>query len=103
LGEEAGGLSQVKAMAPGSGNPGTMRWLVTLLSRLVNASEWRDIASAPFDREIELAVMDGNVGALVRCVRHGDGWLDAETLRPIKVTATHWRFRPLAFLPMSCC
>jgi hypothetical protein len=80
-----------------------MRWLITLLSRLVNASEWHDIASAPFDREIELATMDGNVGVLVRCVRHGDGWLDAETLRPIKITATHWRFRPLAFLPMSCC
>jgi len=47
--------------------------------------------------------MDGNVGVLVRCVRHGDGWLDAETLRPIKITATHWRFRPPAFLPMSCC
>jgi hypothetical protein len=96
-------LSQVKVSAPRLGQPCTMRWFITPLSRLVTASEWRDIASAPFDREIELAAMDGNVGVLVRCVRHGDGWLDAETLRPIKITATHWRFRPPAFLPMSCC
>ena len=79
-----------------------MHRLAALLSRFVSASEWRDIATAPFDREIELAVIDGNAGVL-RCVRHGDRWLDAETLRPIQVTATHWRFRPLAFVPMSCC
>ena len=81
-----------------------MRWLTTLLSRLVNASEWRDIATAPFDREIELAVIDGEVGVLdCHCIRHGDGWLDAETLKPIQVTATHWRFRQPVLLPMSCC
>jgi hypothetical protein len=95
-------LSQVKVIAPRLGQARTMRWLITLLSRLVTASEWQDIASAPFDREIELAVIDDNIDVL-RCVRHGDGWLDAETLRPIKITATHWRFRPPAFLPMSCC
>jgi len=79
-----------------------MRWLTALLSRVANASEWRDITTAPFDREIELAMVGGDAGVLC-CIRHGDGWLDAATLRPIEVTATHWRFRPLGLLPMSCC
>jgi hypothetical protein len=74
------------------------------LSRLLGAEEWREIASAPFDREIELAIIGKDVGVLDRpCLRHGDGWLDARTLRPLKVNATHWRYRPPAMLPMGCC
>jgi hypothetical protein len=37
------------------------------------------------------------------CLRHGDGWLDTETLRPVEITATHWRYRPPPIQPMSCC
>lgn len=81
-----------------------MNWAIARLSRLLRVVEWREIATAPFDREIELAVIDGDVGVLEgSCIRHGDGWLDAETLRPMTVAATHWRYRSPAMLPLSCC
>ncbi len=81
-----------------------MRWLTTILSRFVNAPEWRDIATAPFDRAIELAVIDGKVGVLsFPCLRHGDAWFDAETLQPVSVAATHWRYRQPDILPACCC
>lgn len=81
-----------------------MQRLLVTLTRFLDTSQWRDIESAPFDRELELAVIDGEVRPISRfCLRHRDGWLDAETLRPIKLTATHWRSRwPLIF-PVSCC
>lgn len=82
----------------------TMKKLAAMLSRLFDPSQWRDIETAPSDRELELAVIDGEVRPIgVFCLRHGDDWLDAETLRPIKVTATHWRFRGPVVFPISCC
>jgi hypothetical protein len=81
-----------------------MNWVTAFLSRLVNVPEWRDIATAPSDRAIELAVIDGDIGVLsYPCLRHGDAWFDAETLRPVSVTATHWRDRQPDILPVSCC
>jgi hypothetical protein len=81
-----------------------MKKLAAVLSRLFEPSRWRDIESAPSDRELELAVIDGKVQSIgVFCLRHGDDWLDAETLRPVKVTATHWRFRLPLIFPASCC
>jgi len=75
-----------------------------LLSYAFGASDWREIATAPFDRELELAVIDGQVGVLdVSYFRHGDGWLDAETLKPVDIAATHWRLRRWSCLPVSCC
>jgi hypothetical protein len=66
-----------------------MNWVTALLSRLVGAPEWRDIATAAFDSAIELAVIDGDIGVLgYPCLRHGDAWFDAETLRPVSVAAT---------------
>lgn len=80
-----------------------MNRLRAFLSRLLR-NEWRDIASAPFDREIEVAIIAGDInlpgGSFLR---HGDGWLDAETLTAVEMTATHWRYRRLVMLPMSCC
>ena len=75
----------------------------TLLLGLLG-NEWRQIDTAPFDREIEVANIDGDIsvpGGLY--LRHGDGWFDAETLRPVELAATHWRYRQLAMPPMSCC
>jgi hypothetical protein len=81
-----------------------MNPITAFLSRLLRAEEWREIASAPFDREIELAVIGNDVGVLDgSCLRHGDGWLDARTFRPVKVTATHWRYRRPPMLSMGCC
>ena len=79
-----------------------MAWLNSLLTRLAGTS-WREIATAPFDREIELAVISGEVGMLRCCIRHGDNFLDAETLRPVEIEATHWRFRQAVILPVTCC
>jgi hypothetical protein len=81
-----------------------MHRLTARLSRFLRGLEWRDIATAPFDREIELAVIGDGVGLVDgSCLRHHDGWLDAQTLRPVTVRATHWRYRRPAALPMSCC
>jgi hypothetical protein len=81
-----------------------MHRLTALLSRFLRSLEWREIATAPFDREIELAIIDDSVGLLDgSCLRHHDGWLDAQTLRSVTVRATHWRYRRPAALPMSCC
>jgi hypothetical protein len=81
-----------------------MAWLSLLLSRFASAAQWRDITTAPFDRALELAVIDGGIRVLESCcIRYGNGWLDAETLRPVAIDATHWRYRQADFLPMSCC
>jgi len=81
-----------------------MKKLIAALGRLLDTSRWQDIETAPFDRELEVAVIDGDIRtAGVFCLRHGDAWFDAETLRPIKVTATHWRSRWPLILPVSCC
>jgi hypothetical protein len=64
---------------------------------------WNDIETAPFDRDLELAVIDNGVHALVfPCVRMSDGWHHAVTLKPVDVTPTHWRQWPETFY-FSCC
>jgi hypothetical protein len=51
------------------------------------------ISSAPFDREIELAIIDDEFGLVgFSCPAMATGWLDQATLQPVKVTATHWRY-----------
>jgi hypothetical protein len=50
-----------------------MTWFGTLLSGFANTHPRRAIATAPFDREIELDLS---------CIRQGDGWLDTESLKP---------------------
>jgi hypothetical protein len=57
--------------------------------------EWKLINTAPLNRDLELAVIDG-VGTQVvafPCRRlPDDGWLDAETNKLIHyVRPTHWR------------
>ena len=57
--------------------------------------EWQMIATAPFDRDLELAVFDkaGRVHALVfPCRRNSSGvGSEAETKKRIDVHPTHWR------------
>ena len=81
-----------------------MKKLAKALIRFLDTSRWRDIETAPFDRELELAIVDGEVRPVSGCcLRHGGDWLDAETLQPIQVTATHWRPRWPVIFPVSCC
>ena len=59
-----------------------MIWLRCLLSRLAG-TDWRDIATAPFDRPIELAVIDGKIGVLANfCLCHGNDWFGRRAVKP---------------------
>jgi hypothetical protein len=54
---------------------------------------WQPIETAPYDRELELAVIDaGRPHALVfPCRRILGGWMTALTEHRIEVRPTHWR------------
>lgn len=56
-------------------------------------SIWQPISIAPFDRDLELAIID-NSGVntfFLPCCRVLGGWRDAKTKRRIEVEPTHWR------------
>jgi hypothetical protein len=55
--------------------------------------QWALIATAPFDRDLELAVLDkdGAHALEFACRRTVNGWVDARTMHPIEVRPTHWR------------
>jgi hypothetical protein len=55
--------------------------------------EWQPISRAPFDCDVELAVIDEDgVHALVfPCRRVPEGWANARTNLQIEVRPTHWR------------
>lgn len=55
--------------------------------------EWRPIADAPFDSDLELAVIDdaGAHALVFPCRRVPGGWIKAETKKRIEVWPTHWR------------
>lgn len=54
---------------------------------------WKPIANAPFDRDVELAVIDydGTHALVFPCHRTLGGWIKAETEERIDVHPTHWR------------
>jgi hypothetical protein len=54
---------------------------------------WEPISTAPFDRNLELAVIErGEAHALVfPCRRILGGWINAESKQQIEVRPTHWR------------
>jgi hypothetical protein len=54
---------------------------------------WQSISTAPFDRELELAVIDseGEHALVFPCRRTSDGWIEAATKKRIEVRPTHWR------------
>ncbi len=63
-------------------------------TKLGNESDgWLPIATAPFDRDLELAVIDyGGVHALVfPCRRVLGGWIKSETKQRLDVHPNHWR------------
>jgi hypothetical protein len=55
--------------------------------------EWQPVATAPFDCDLELAVInyDGTHPLVFPCRRILGGWLKAENNKPITVYPTHWR------------
>jgi len=55
---------------------------------------WMTIETAPFDRDLELAVIeaDGIAHSLAfPCRRALEGWIKTATGRPVEVHPTHWR------------
>jgi hypothetical protein len=54
---------------------------------------WEPITSAPFDRDLELAVIDktGTHALVFACRRIANGWMHAQTGERLDVRPTHWR------------
>jgi hypothetical protein len=54
---------------------------------------WETIATAPYDRDLELAVIEGShIHSLVfACRRVPNGWLKVSTRERLTVSPTHWR------------
>jgi len=55
--------------------------------------QWNPITTAPFDRDLELAVIDkdGEHALVFPCRRAPVGWIGVETKQRIEVSPTHWR------------
>jgi hypothetical protein len=55
--------------------------------------EWQPIAAAPFDRDLELAVInyDGTHALVFPCRRILGGWVNSENEKPVTIYPTHWR------------
>jgi hypothetical protein len=54
---------------------------------------WQPISTAPFDRDLELAVINnhGTHALAFPCRRILHGWMNAETKQQINAHPTHWR------------
>ncbi|TPL43270.1 hypothetical protein FJ957_23595 [Mesorhizobium sp. B2-4-6] len=54
---------------------------------------WNPIASAPFGRSLELAVLDeeGLHALVFPCEKGRDGWMDVVTRVRVDIRPTHWR------------
>lgn len=54
---------------------------------------WQPIATAPFDRDLELAVIDrdGTHALVFPCRRVLTGWVRASTRDRVEVSPSHWR------------
>lgn len=55
--------------------------------------EWKPVSTAPFDRDLELAVIaaDGVHALVFACRRILGGWIKAATKERLEVHPTHWR------------
>lgn len=54
---------------------------------------WQPIPSAPFNRDLELAVIDadGTHALVFPCRRILGGWVKAQTRERLDIDPTHWR------------
>jgi hypothetical protein len=53
---------------------------------------WQPTSTAPFNRDLELAVLDKEHRAVVfPCRKIPGGWLHAETKKWLPIRPTHWR------------
>jgi hypothetical protein len=63
---------------------------------LQSFSMWQPVRSAPFDRDLELAVIDddGTHALVFPCRRIAGGWVKAQTRARLDIDPTHWRDWP---------
>ncbi len=54
---------------------------------------WQPVSTAPFDRDLELAVLDkdGHHALVFACRQIPGGWMNAGSKQWIDVRPTHWR------------
>ena len=54
---------------------------------------WKPIPSAPFDCDLELAVLDedGEHALVFPCIKGREGWRNAVTGARVDIRPTHWR------------
>jgi hypothetical protein len=54
---------------------------------------WQSVSTAPFDRDLELAVIDtdGAHALVFPCRRILNGWMKVDTKERLDVRPTHWR------------
>ena len=54
---------------------------------------WNPILSAPYGRDLELAVFDeeGTHALVFPCIRSREGWKNATTGARVDIRPTHWR------------
>ncbi|MGY6706790.1 MAG: hypothetical protein ACXIVF_00565 [Rhizobiaceae bacterium] len=54
---------------------------------------WNAASTAPFDRDIELAVIDddGTHALVFACRRVEKGWIKSDTGDRLEISPTHWR------------
>ena len=73
------------------------RFVIYVKARAVRAADtahmWQTILNAPFDCDLELAVIDedGPHARVFPCRRIRNGWMNAETKERLDVRPTHWR------------
>jgi hypothetical protein len=74
-------------------NPKTGRLLEEADRQITINIEWEPIATAPFDRDLELAVIgyDGAHALVFPCRRILGGWMNAKNKVLVRVYPTHWR------------
>lgn len=60
---------------------------------MTDGPTWEPIATAPYDRDLELAVVEQRrVHPLIfACRRTTAGWIKASTRERVTVSPTHWR------------
>jgi hypothetical protein len=58
--------------------------------------EWHPISTAPFDRNLQLSVIEGQEVYLLvfPCRRTERGWVNASTGKTVFVDPSHWRKWP---------
>jgi hypothetical protein len=61
-----------------------------------NGFMWETIWTVPFDRDLELAVIDqdGTHALVFPCRQARDGWINTQTEARVDVHPTHWRDWP---------